>query len=150
MTWRSLIARALLAGIVLSTGCAESSSPPVSPDPTAEPVKFLFGMADDATGDEDFVALTAEPSVIAAARAELRKDLGSRTLHIDGPIARGDAGENLGWHWHHKPGEWNLAEVSVESCDGRPGFVEGDLDYWVDQVGRFCPWGSRVLAELPG
>ncbi len=149
MKWPSVIAPVLVVWILLAIGCREPSSSPLSPDPpTSKPVKFLFGMVDDATGAENFVAVTEVPSVIATTRAELRKELGSRLFHINGPIARGDGGDNLGWHWHHKPSDWDLAEVSIELCDGRPGNVEADLDYWIDQVGRFCPWGSRVLAEL--
>ena len=120
------------------------------PDPgTARAVSFLFGLVDDSTGAENFVAATSVPAVIDRARAELRKDIASRTLHINGLIARADAGDNLDWHWQFKPGEWDLVEVSIEVCDGRPSMVEADLDDWLDRIGRFCPWHSRVLAELP-
>ena len=36
----------------------------------------------------------------------------------------------------------------VELCDGRPSFVEDDLDYWLDTVKQYCPWGVEVAARL--
>jgi hypothetical protein len=24
--------------------------------------------------------------------------------------------------------------------------VDADVDYWVDTVGQYCPWGARVVA----
>jgi hypothetical protein len=38
-----------------------------------------------------------------------------------------------------------MAEVTIELCDGRPSMVEENLDYWVDTVRFFCPWGARLL-----
>jgi hypothetical protein len=38
-----------------------------------------------------------------------------------------------------------MVEVTMELCDGRPSDVERDLDYWVDSVGRFCPWSSALV-----
>jgi hypothetical protein len=32
-------------------------------------------------------------------------------------------------------------------CDGRPSFIEDDLAYWFDSVGRFCPWGAKVVRQ---
>lgn len=122
-----------------------------SPEPPAAPktVRFLFGLEGETTGAENFIAATAVPAVIAQCRAELQKPPARRTLHINGPIARESGGRNLNWHWTHQPDGWRLAEMSIEVCDGRPSMVEADLAYWVDKLGRFCPWHSRVLQELP-
>lgn len=95
-----------------------------------------------------FIAKTSDPDVISTVEEELNKPFSERSLHINGDIARGNDGHNTNWSWHFIPGEWNLVELSAEVCDGRPGMVEEDLDYWVDQVGYFCPWSSRVLQEV--
>ena len=134
----------LLLAAALLVAC-NSTEPPATP----RTVRFLFGLEGDTTGAENFIAATAVPAVIEQCRAELQKPPAHRALHINGPIARENAGRNLKWHWAHKPDEWQLVEMSVEVCDGRPSSVEADLTYWVDTVGRFCPWSSRVLQELP-
>ena len=102
----------------------------------------------DTTHNETFVAATADPEVIDNVESQLTKPKDERNLHINGAIARGERDYNPGYPWHFVEGEWNLAEVSVEVCDGRPSFVTDDLDYWVDDVGRFCPWSSRVDREV--
>lgn len=97
---------------------------------------------------DQFVAVTSDSSVIEKARAQLREPVAQRQLFISGPIARGNGGHNLDWSWHFVPDQWDLVEIAIEVCDGTPRQVEADLDYWVDQVGRFCPYLSYVAAEL--
>lgn len=94
------------------------------------------------------VAKTSDPDVIAKVEQELSIPFEERNMHINGPIARGNPGYNSNWSWHFVESQWSLAEVSTEVCDGRPSFVEENLDYWVDQVGRFCPLGARVVEEV--
>ncbi|MDZ7721201.1 MAG: hypothetical protein U5K72_20430 [Balneolaceae bacterium] len=94
------------------------------------------------------VAKTTNEEVIAKAEQELSLPFEERTLHINGPIVRGNPGYNSSWSWHFVENEWDLVELSTEVCDGRPGFVEDELNYWVDNVGRFCPFNSRVLKEV--
>jgi len=111
--------------------------------------KFLFGMRDDPENVMDFVAVSADSAVIAAAKGQLSKPVEERNLHINGVIAYGNGGHNLSWSWHFVPHQWSLAEMSIELCDGNPLLVEQDIDYWVGTVGRFCPWSSYVKKELP-
>jgi hypothetical protein len=105
---------------------------------------FEFEHPDGDRGRATLVAVTDDPAVIATARAELAKPPAQRTLHINGPIARGDGNHNRGWRWHFKPNEWTLAGISIELCDGRPSYVDEHLDEWLRDVGRFCPWSSRI------
>lgn len=95
-----------------------------------------------------FVAKTSNQEVIAKVEQELQKPFDERRMHINGTIERGTKDYNDNWSWHFVENQWGLAEISTEVCDGRPSFVEEELDYWVDQVGRFCPWSSRVVAEV--
>ncbi len=97
--------------------------------------------------DYSIVAKTSDPDVITNVEAELSKPFDQRSMFINGDIARGKKDYN-NWSWHFIPNQWNLTELAAEVCDGRPSYVEEDLDYWVDQVGNFCPWGSRVLREV--
>ena len=121
--------------IVVISGC----------DPVNKDRMFLIG---DLEGKEDFVAVTSDSAVIAVVNSQLAKPVAERKMHINGKIERGNGGHNLAWSWHFTPNQWSLAEMSMELCDGWPGFVEENLDYWIDTVGRFCPWSSYVKSEI--
>jgi hypothetical protein len=109
---------------------------------------YKFGMHFDTTGTEDFIAKTADPELIDKIRAELQNSPDQRFLHIHGRIDRGNDGYNLGWSWHFIPEEWNLAEMSIEVCDGTPSYVEENLDEWLSMQDSFCPWDSYVKEEV--
>lgn len=109
---------------------------------------FRFGMHVDATGSEDFVAVTDDPELIAAIEAELLYPPKERFLHIHGRIAEGNDGYNLDWSWHFVPDEWGLAEMSIEVCDGTPSYVEENLTDWLAMQDSFCPWDSYVKEEV--
>lgn len=98
--------------------------------------------------DYIFTVKTSDPEVIDRVEEQLKMPFEQRNLHINGTIARGSKDYNPNWSWHFVPNEWDLVEISVEVCDGRPRMVEEDLDYWVGQVGYFCPWSARVLREV--
>jgi len=102
----------------------------------------------DGTGDDSFIAKTSDPDVIVTVENQLDKPMDKRNMFIIGDIKGGNDGYNNGWSWHFTPNEWNMAEVSVEVCDGTPQGVEGNLDYWINQVGYFCPWSYRVASEV--
>jgi hypothetical protein len=105
-------------------------------------------MHGDVSGLQDFRAVTEDPEMLAAARAELRKPVHERNRFISGAIERGSGGHNLVWRWHFVPDGWQLTEAAIELCDGNAVLVDQAVDYWVDVVGSFCPWGSYVAAEI--
>jgi hypothetical protein len=65
----------------------------------------------------------------------------------NGPLLPGPGPgmHNVPWSWHLDPEQTEMAEISIELCDGTPEFVEEDLQYWLDQVGRYCPWSARLV-----
>ncbi|MEZ4569714.1 MAG: GerMN domain-containing protein [Thermomicrobiales bacterium] len=65
----------------------------------------------------------------------------------NGPILRdsGTANHNAPWSWHLDPSMTEMAELTVEVCDGSPSFVEENVDYFVDQVGQYCPWNAELI-----
>lgn len=67
---------------------------------------------------------------------------------ITANLARGDGGFNTGYGWHMVPSSVSFADVTIELCDGRPSDVQADIDYWVDTVKRYCPWGGRIVTEV--
>lgn len=67
---------------------------------------------------------------------------------VVGQLDRGDGGFNTGYKWHMKPSTISFADVTIELCDGRPSDIESDVDYWVDTVKQYCPWGGRFISEV--
>ncbi|NGP87115.1 hypothetical protein G3569_02010 [Aliifodinibius halophilus] len=132
-----LLVIVLLWGVTIS--CNESSSTSI-PDGT---VYYEF----ETTGDEHVIAGTSDESVIKMAREQLTLPKSERNKFINGEIERG-TNHNKSWSWHFVPGKWSFTEVATEVCDGRPSFVEEELDYWVDDVGRFCPYSAKVIKEI--
>jgi hypothetical protein len=63
-----------------------------------------------------------------------------------GRLVKGREAYNAPWSWHIDPEDVEMAEVTMELCDGRPSDVEKDIDYWVGTVGRFCPWSAVLVA----
>jgi hypothetical protein len=93
---------------------------------------------------ERFVMLVKDRE---AARLAEERMAGLNNMFPSGELARGDGGFNRPWSWHLVPETVIMAEVSIELCDGLPSHVESGLDYWVDTVGRFCPWSAVIISS---
>lgn len=100
------------------------------------------------TSQETFVAATSDSATISVVEAQLRKPPEERKKLIVGPIKRGDGPYPDGYPWHFVPGEWTLADLATEVCDATPSYVSENVGYFVDEVGRYCPFGSRVVKEV--
>lgn len=98
----------------------------------------------EVSGETFVVEVTDDASVAAF---ESRLSSGEQGVVI-GPLLSGDGGFNQPWSWRLDPAEVQPADAAIELCDGRPSMVEADLDYWIDTVGTFCPWGATVTARL--
>lgn len=61
---------------------------------------------------------------------------------LDGP---GQANHNAPWTWHLDPQDIEMAEVTVEVCDGRPSYVEENKAEFIETIGRYCPWGAKLV-----
>lgn len=136
---------ALATVLLVATAACHSSGDSVTSPP---PSRFLFAMRSVTGSAGQFVAETSDPALRATLRAQLALPVDQRNLHISGAIARGNGGDNLSWSWHFVPGEWDMVELSAETCDGTPQMVEDDLATWVDKIGTFCPWTSYVQSAL--
>ena len=130
------IASALLCALLASCGGGND---------TSSTAVFVFRMH-GLPASEAFRVITSSPELIAQARAQLALTVSERHLFASGPIRAGDGGHNTGWSWHFT--DVTLVEASIELCDGRPSMVEADLNYWLNTVQSFCPWGSYVHAQV--
>lgn len=103
--------------------------------------------------DSSFIVAANDPNLLALADAELLLPPEQRMHHVSGALSAGNGGFNhnsVYWfNWQIPPNEWALTEVSIELCDGRPYTdVEQDTAYWIESVGRFCPWTSYLKREV--
>jgi len=96
----------------------------------------------DVVGEQYSVFITNKETILqvfALQRGESQATIPS------GRIIRGSVSYNQPWSWHIDPEDVHMAEMTIELCDGLPSHVEGDLNYWVDTVQRFCPWGAKLI-----
>lgn len=126
---------------LLSCGGGER---PAHPSPAPSTVTFVFRCHGLPTSEE-FRYTTPSQDFIAKARAQLLLPEAQRHLFPSGSIAAGNGGFNHPWSWHFV--DATLVETATELCDGRPSFVEADLNYWLNTVKCFCPWGGYVYME---
>jgi hypothetical protein len=119
----------------IASDCDGSSSGPDGP-----PAVFVVEVV-----DEEFRIRLEDPVLIEQARRILRGDEPQKI--VSGRLAAGDGGFNDPWSWHLLPETIEFVEVAIELCDGKPSFVEEDLDYWLNTVRTYCPWSARIVAE---
>lgn len=128
----------LLVAVVALAGCAPSAT--VTPNPLAGGVLATF----DVQG-QCFRVWVTNPETI---RQVLELQAGkSRATIPNGRILRGagQANHNAPWSWHLDPQDLEMAEITIELCDGSLTFVEENLAEFVDNVGRYCPWGAELV-----
>lgn len=93
---------------------------------------------------ERFVMRTTDPATIREALEILE---GAPQKFPIGPLRRGDGGFNAPWSWHFDPEEVRLTEIAVEVCDGRPSYVEENLEEFLRPEVGYCPWSGRIVGE---
>jgi hypothetical protein len=89
-----------------------------------------------------FVVQVDDPATVDRLRNALALD--GRAGIPNGRLEPGDGGFNSGHEWHMV--EVELVDIAIEVCDGTASMVDDDLDYWLNTVGRYCPWDARVVA----
>lgn len=127
---------AILVALAMSAaGCGKDD--PVSP---GEHPIFEIEQA----GERFHIAVADE--AVAATLEALRLS-GQAAGVINGELLAGDGGFNQPWSWHMDPATIEVVDMSMELCDGRPSFVEDELEYWLQTVKRYCPWGPKVVGR---
>jgi len=82
---------------------------------------------------------TTIDQVFAAERGESKATIPS------GRLIKGSVFYNEPWSWHIDSKDIQMAEVTIELCDGIPSQVEDNLNYWIQTVQRFCPWSAKIV-----
>jgi hypothetical protein len=94
-------------------------------------------------GGETFRVRIENPATIEQVRA-LERGESAATIPNGKLLAGADGNEP--WSWHLDPVDIEMAEMTIELCDGTPPMVEADLDYWLGTVGRYCPWSAQLVS----
>jgi hypothetical protein len=65
----------------------------------------------------------------------------------NGRILRGpgETNHNAPYSWHLDPQDIEMAEMTMELCDGAPSYVEEQVDEFVETVQRYCPWSAQLV-----
>jgi hypothetical protein len=51
---------------------------------------------------------------------------------------------NLPWSWHLDAEDIEMAEITIEVCDGTPSYVQETLADWLGE--RYCPWTAELVS----
>lgn len=133
--WRA----GLLAAAVVA-GCGGPNGPS-----SADPLKGGI-VATFAVQDERFSVWIRNPGTVAQVLALQR---GTETATIpNGKLVTGggQGGHNRPFSWHLDPDDTEMAGLTIELCDGSPSFIERNRDQFIREVGRYCPWGARLVS----
>jgi len=118
-------------------------------NPLLDSSYIFFTVGIHGTGNEsNFIVATNNEDLIEQCYEQLEVPEDDRLLHINGFLDQGDGGINNPWNWHIIPNEWILSEMSIGGCNGSPFDVENNLDYWINNVGQLCNWGSYIKNEI--
>lgn len=104
--------------------------------------------------DSSFIVATSNASLIAEVETQLTLPVAQRKI-VTGKLINGNGGYNKNvshsFKWRFKENNWGLTELSAEIYDGRPySDVDNGINYWLNTMGRFAPWGSYIKKEVTG
>jgi hypothetical protein len=124
---------------LLAVSAACSSGP-------TEPGETLEGgvLATFTVSGESFHVWTTNAQTIQAI-FDLRDGLSTANIPNGAlRLGQGLGNHNEPWAWHLDPVNIEMAEATIELCDGRPSLVDSLLDDYLIG-GRFCPWGAELV-----
>ena len=124
--------------VAIGAGCKEGSPTETGGD--------LFEIAVQTGNGLEKFRVRIEDPVQAAEAARLLATGENR--NISGSLARGDGAFNEPYGWHLVPSTVHFADLTIEVCDGSPSDIDEDLDYWVETVKQYCPWGVSVSRKI--
>jgi hypothetical protein len=135
-------AAGVLAAVLGVAGCGGPGGPSAA-DPLRGGVVATF-----AVGTERFNVWIRNGAAIEQVRA-VQRGASAATIPNGRLVAGvGQASHNRPYSWHLDPDEIEMAEAAIELCDGSPSFVERNRDQFIREVGRYCPWGARLIGVV--
>lgn len=92
--------------------------------------------------DETFTGWFTDETFIQA--AETHRSESTSQVPVFGEVLTGQGCDEQ-WSFHVAADDVHFADQTIELCDGRPSYIDANLDDWIDQVGQWCPWGAEVV-----
>jgi hypothetical protein len=126
----ALLISVVLAAVLALSGCTQS-----------ENLEGGILVTFDVVGEEYGIFITNEETiadVLAVQNGQSQATIPSGLI-VDGALSYKP------WSWHIDSEDIHMAEFTIELRDGTPSQVEENLDYWLDSVKRFCPWGAEIV-----
>jgi len=142
--WTVVIALSLAVTAAFTHGSSASAASQQAIHPKSSPLKGGVLATFDVVG-QHFKFWTKNGETIHQLKELI---VGRSEAHIpNGPLLRGAgrANYNKPYNWHLDPEKTSMAEMTIELCDAEPSFVEKNIDYFVDTVKHYCPWGARLI-----
>lgn len=137
--------------LALSQAAAASSNqqfPNSSSSKAAEEAYFVMEVP---PRKDNFVVKLTDPAKIQKAR-DLVSGRDQSATQVTGIIVKQPACYNPPWSFHYDPESISFFDSAIEVCDASIAYTESFLS---DAGGaflpdnRWCPWGSRLLREIP-
>ncbi len=131
---------AILAAALLLLCACQAPQPTPTPNPLSGGIVATFEVV-----GERFKVWVTNPTTI---QQILDLKAGKSQANIpNGALGRGpgQANHNQPWSWHLDPQDIEMAEMTIELCDGAPWFVESELEYFLDTVKRYCAWSAKLI-----
>lgn len=127
----------LLSAAMAAVACSSPTAP--SPDLEGGVVATFEAVSDT------FKVFVKNP--VAIQRLLQLRDGANLGQIPNGRILRGPgAGNHNAPHaWHLDPDDVEIVDVAIEVCDGAPSYVDANVAEYVDVIGRYCPWGARLV-----
>lgn len=149
-----VVAALALAGCAAATPTTPAPTPTTPPPTTTAPPSPTPGAGElaggilaefDVSGERFRVWITNEDTI---EQVLALRDGTSQASIPNGRILHGagKADHNAPWSWHLDPEDIQMAEATIEVCDGAPHYVEANVDEFVDTVERYCPWGAELVS----
>jgi hypothetical protein len=101
---------------------------------------FLF---DSPPKADTFVIKLIDPQKIQEARSIIASNAPKIVM---GTLIKQPVYYNSPWSYHLDPKSISFSDGAIELCDASMRYLEENL---VDAYPNWCPWGSRLLREIP-
>jgi hypothetical protein len=63
-----------------------------------------------------------------------------------GRVTKGQVSYNKPWSWHIDPEDISIVDGAIEIQDGRPSYVEANVDAWIKNVVYYSPSGAQLIS----
>lgn len=145
----------LLLSLLVQFGCNKASESSKTPDaPLVEKSNYELVLMDARAPNRPFT-IDIDPSNTEGVGALEAYFQNGKVMTLDngdpqvglvsGMIRKVSPSQKHAWSFEFDPKTVVFTDMSMELCDASLNYVEENLDSWMKDVGRFCPWSTQSL-----